>query len=254
MPESFNSDAGQHFRIHLLDVGEERYGDSILCQFGDTSVLIDGGHSQNVKAQGDHPSIPDQLGKLLGQQPPYRVSLLVVTHAHSDHIGCLPKLVQNNLLTADWALVADPDLGWGKIPDDTNPTDAADAADAAQIAADFAQATASPQVLRLVSALREESWAAATDAEISAFLDEVANQEDSYRAMIDTLQSREHTKVVRYGRDDLRELLQQFSNTGLEVLGPSDEQLRLCAEVIKETLRSSTDEVSSLLAESDTAD
>ncbi|HEY6202461.1 MAG TPA: hypothetical protein VI056_05410 [Candidatus Limnocylindria bacterium] len=31
-------------RIHLLDVGEKQYGDSIFCQLGDKQILIDGGH------------------------------------------------------------------------------------------------------------------------------------------------------------------------------------------------------------------
>ena len=31
------------FTVDLLDVGAFNYGDSILCRFGDVSILIDGG-------------------------------------------------------------------------------------------------------------------------------------------------------------------------------------------------------------------
>src|SRR5881296_2319032 len=90
--------------VHLLDVGVEEYGDSILCQFGDATIMIDGGHPSDQVGSEGHPSIPQQLGGLLGDSiPPFSVDLLIVTHAHLDHIGCLPSLVQNDLLHADWA-------------------------------------------------------------------------------------------------------------------------------------------------------
>src|SRR5436309_1219047 len=80
--------------ITLLDVGGTMYGDCILCQFGEVSVLVDGAHPQDVSGSEAHASIPDQIAKILGQQkPPYTVSLLIVTHPHEDHVGCLPELV-----------------------------------------------------------------------------------------------------------------------------------------------------------------
>ena len=106
--------------MHLLDVGPEEYGDAVLCEFGETTVLIDGAHPGNWKDKGDdHPSIQRQIAEILKQNtPPYRVSLLIVTHAHLDHIGCLPALVEQELIAPEWALVADPDLGWGITPGD----------------------------------------------------------------------------------------------------------------------------------------
>src|SRR6266850_131652 len=89
------------FKIHLLDVGPTKYGDAILCQFGSRSVLIDGAHPGNYKDYGpEHPSLQSQIASLLGQSSDHvRVDLLIVTHAHSDHIGCLSYLVNNDILT-----------------------------------------------------------------------------------------------------------------------------------------------------------
>src|SRR5918997_7124507 len=131
--------------IHLLDVGKGEYGDAILCQFGAESVLIDGGHSNDYLRQNGHPSIPEQIAQLLNQPRPYRVSLLIVTHAHQDHIGCLPNLVANGYLTAEWALVADPGLGWGRP---AAPNDAPDAVAEAAEADDW-------RVQAVIAALRE---------------------------------------------------------------------------------------------------
>jgi len=36
-------DASQSFKVWLLDVGPDEYGDAVLCQFGNKTVLIDGG-------------------------------------------------------------------------------------------------------------------------------------------------------------------------------------------------------------------
>src|SRR5207245_818501 len=49
--------------------------------------------------------LPRSEEELLGHGPPFAVSLLVATHLHSDHIGCLPALVHQGTLRADWALV-----------------------------------------------------------------------------------------------------------------------------------------------------
>jgi hypothetical protein len=217
--------AGLSPRVHLLDVGAEEYGDSILCRFGDVSVLIDGAHPGDQVGTTNHPSIPDQLSDLLGQDdPPYRVDLLIVTHTHQDHIGCLPFLVHNDLLIADWALVADPGLGWGRADGDGQP------------------AVPDARVQALVAGLREEIRTSATDDRMLArFLVDAVNLETQYLAMLQALEAK-GTRLVRYGRDvqGTAELITTFQPIGLEILGPSQAQLLICAEAIARTTNDST--------------
>lgn len=70
-------------RIHFIDVGQ---GDSILIQFpdGETS-LIDGGSR----------GYEDSVLQYLKRQGIKRIDYLIATHPHEDHIGGLPKLIQN---------------------------------------------------------------------------------------------------------------------------------------------------------------
>lgn len=105
---------------YLLDMGKEKYGDSILCKAGGKTILIEGGHPGDFDGQPGSESIPAQLEQLLGP-PPFRLSLLVVTHCHIDHIGCLPKMVKQGLLEIEWGLVADEKLGWGNRIDGPIP-------------------------------------------------------------------------------------------------------------------------------------
>jgi beta-lactamase superfamily II metal-dependent hydrolase len=220
--------------VHLVDVGQEKYGDCILCRFGDVTVLIDGAHPGDFEGSEGFPSIPDQLKQLLGTEA-IHVSLLVVTHCHSDHIGCLPTLVGQGVLTADWALVADPNLGWGRSSDDPVPD-------------------ASSPTNRLRAALREESRADDDDDQrLRLFLDAAADLEQNYRDMIEALSAR-HTKVVRYGRESTRHLLDAFANVGMKILGPSIEQLTRCAQAIEELGRSAADVITSARAADEEAD
>ena len=127
-------------RYFLLDMGKEKFGDCILCLVGGQTILIDGGHPGDFDGQSTSDSLPDQIGAILKAQAPYDIDLLVVTHAHLDHIGCLPKMVKEGVLHVRWALVADERLGWGKKiagPDSDVLPDA-------------------PGAARVVAALREE--------------------------------------------------------------------------------------------------
>jgi len=97
--------AASGFRVHLLDVGQEEYGDAVLVEVAGKTVLVDGAHPGDDVGDERHPGIPQQLGRLLGAtRPPYTVDLLIVSHAHDDHIGCLPKHVGDGTLQARWAL------------------------------------------------------------------------------------------------------------------------------------------------------
>jgi beta-lactamase superfamily II metal-dependent hydrolase len=202
-------------RVHLLDVGHEEYGDALLLEVAGKTVLVDGAHPGDDVGDDRHPSIPLQLADLLGQQdPPYTVDLLIVSHAHDDHIGCLPKLVRDDVVRARWALVSDPDLGWGRPVDDAGGRHGLPDAAA-----------------EVVAGLREEPRKRVTDGELRAFLIDARSLEDRYRAMLDQLQSA-GTHVVRHGRDTPTSLKRAFKSAGLQILGPSEDQLVICADVI----------------------
>ncbi|MDQ2914430.1 MAG: MBL fold metallo-hydrolase [Chloroflexota bacterium] len=198
--------------LHLLDCGPDEYGDALLARVGDVSVLIDGSHPGDYVTRGGHPSVPEQLGRLLGQKkPPYEVSLLIVTHGHQDHIGCLPKLVADDQLRAEWALVIDPDLAWGG---------------GSGVRAD-AELPASARTL--FAALREEPRSPrSADNVLAQFLEDSVTLEDRYRGMLGTLEER-GTKVTRYKGTPPAQLLQTFRSIGLEVLGPSAAMLQACS-------------------------
>ena len=200
-------------RVHLLDVGRREYGDAVLCELGTKRVLIDGAH------KGDQEIIAQQLRDLLGG--PAHVDLLIVTHAHQDHIGCLPHLVKNGVLTAKWALVADPGLGWGRSGEEPPPVDA--------------------KVSRVVAALREE----VPSEDFEQVLLDAVTLEESYADMLAKLAA-DGTKVVRYGRDSHAALVRAFRSIGLKILGPSETQLLVCAETIADRTRDALDAVQHL--------
>jgi beta-lactamase superfamily II metal-dependent hydrolase len=213
--------------IDLLDVGVAAYGDSILCRFDDTTVMIDGAHPGTQNPSGIHPSIPAQLGQLLGSGPPFELDLLVVSHAHMDHIGCLPNLVTNDVIHARWAIVADPDLGWGIL------------AGAAPQPDDLAAS--------MVTRLREEPIEDATDDVSVELLSDSVGLEEQYRTMLDDLTAA-GTTVVRYGNDDTEALLSAFEPIGLSILGPTTNQLQICATAIAGGTTAIADALTPLLA------
>jgi beta-lactamase superfamily II metal-dependent hydrolase len=217
-------------RIDLLDMGRTKYGDCILVRHGGRSILIDGAH------RGDTTSIRDQLELLLGHPPPFDVDLLVVTHCHSDHIGCLPALIASGDLTAKTALVADEKLGWGRDADDVGPVDAIDLS--------LAQRA-------LVAALQEEGYADLPQAELEQFLQDAVILEEQFAEMLERL-AQQGTKIIRFGRaraTRVRQLEAAFADFGLKVLGPTKDHLVLCAAAIAQ----GTDAIAAAVTESDIA-
>jgi beta-lactamase superfamily II metal-dependent hydrolase len=208
------ADASSDAKVHLLDIGSgsgHQYGDCLLCQFGEVSVLIDGGH------RGDEELVMSQLRQLLNQNSPVRVSLIIITHPHDDHIGCLPSLVDQGLLKADWALVCDPQYRWGN-PGDTD-----------------AEFTGRDERMRgILEATLEHDRTDLDDETLAGFIDSMPNLETRYRTMLDQL--RGSGTVVLHGTDAAAEadLVNAFSGVGLEVLGPSVEHLRECFRLLTE--------------------
>ena len=219
----FEPDASEAIKISLLDVGTEEYGDAVLCQFGDVTVLIDGAHPGNYKKDGNHPSIPDQIGKLLNRpEPPYEISLLIVSHAHLDHIGCLPRLVRDDTVRFKWALVTDPQLGWGRAQNEDRDGSISD-----------------DKVRKLVAALHEEIRTDRTDDEgLAQFLTDAQTLEEMYVTMLDTLAER-GTRVIRHGRNSTQGLINEFGSVGMRIIGPSQQHLLECADIINRTTHDS---------------
>jgi beta-lactamase superfamily II metal-dependent hydrolase len=217
------------FAVHLLDVGAFNYGDSILCRFGDTTILIDGGTPRSGAASDDivlgedvhHPPIQDQARGILGQSgSKLAVDLLVVTHCHSDHMGCLPKLAAAGKLSCKWALVADPQLGYGLTTDSDEPP--------------------VPERMsgrdKLWLALREEPLFDATDEQLAAFIEDSAAEYQGYVTFVNGLKTALGDRCVVYrgvaeaDSAGLGALLEEFKSTGLHVYGPSFDLLAKCAE------------------------
>lgn len=224
--------AGSKITINLIDVGPQAYGDCILCQFGDINVLIDGAHSANAETSLGHRSVPDQLAGLLSQSADsLHVDLLVVTHTHSDHYGCLPTLVGAKTLKADWALIADLNLGWGVISGQT---------DAIMDAAD-------PRALRLMDMFREDFPPDADVRPLADYAIDRVSDHDVYAKFVSDLESQGGT-VVSYAdgpaaSGDLQKLVAVFGARGLKIgiLGPSAAQLTECARALAQGLGLVTD-------------
>ncbi|MCE7070887.1 MBL fold metallo-hydrolase [Dyadobacter sp. CY327] len=206
-------------KLHLLDMGQTKYGDCLLLENNGRRILIDGAHP------GDTNAIRSQLRKLFSSEPPFSVDLLIVTHCHSDHIGCLPDLIGLGQLTAVTALVADENLGFGRTS-------------SGDVAADRAGSAVAKM---LIPALQEEDFSDLPDEDLEQFIDDAATLESKYLRMLSRLET-DGTRIFRYGRDfaigdqttsnELTDFEHDFSDFGLKILGPSLPHLFKCAEVI----------------------
>ncbi len=209
------SPRGQNLRIYLLDVGSQQYGDCILCELGERRILVDGAHPSDFRGTTGHDSIPAQLETIFGHPAPFPIDLLVATHCHLDHIGCLPDLVASDL-KVQYALVADESYGFPS-------------------AADFGGDAAVNPAYRLVAALTEENYAdGLDDAGINQLLQDAGRLEDRYKTMLQQLDA--SSKLLRYqgpGTSGLSDLESEFKDFGLKVLGPTLKQLQICRDYLK---------------------
>jgi hypothetical protein len=221
--------AGEYF---FLDVGKKKYGECIMVRFGNLSVLIDGGHDSDFEGQEGTDSIPQQLEEVFGHRPPFDVSLVVVTHAHDDHIGCLPRLVSERIIAPQWALITDSKLGFGRCADESH--DAPDLVDA--------------RTSRLAAVLREEDASDLSDEEFQKHIDAVGSVESRYAAFVKQLGA-VGCEVVEYRGQELPAALAKLMESAqMVVLGPSTDQLVLAADQIATTNKDSADAVARALA------
>ncbi|HKU76048.1 MAG TPA: MBL fold metallo-hydrolase [Pyrinomonadaceae bacterium] len=225
------ADAAATFKIHLLDIGSgnsHKFGDCLLCQFGEVSVLIDGGHSNDAEI------ILPQLRRLLDQDAAVHVSLIIVTHPHDDHIGSLPHLVAQGNLTADFALLADPRNRWGD-PGDT----------------DNVFALQPGRMRSVAEALHEHDRTDMPDEDLTLFIDNLGNLETRYRMMIRRL-GELGTTVVRLGNAEdaqkMDQLMSNFQSVGLKVIGPTAEHLAECRRLVQQTDDAVFEELEDLFA------
>jgi beta-lactamase superfamily II metal-dependent hydrolase len=205
-------------RITLLDVGDREYGESLLVETRSRRVLIDGAHQGDDRDEGTYRGIASQLRTLSGEQK-VSVDLLVLSHAHSDHVGCLPELISSGVIEAEWALVPDPDLAWGRQPGSPAPD------------------LPSP-VRTALAGLREEDPAQETladDQRLASFLEDAVTLESRYARMLSELAQR-GTALVHHGRREDADLLAAFSTIGLEIIGPSLDQMFLTADLMGEAM------------------
>jgi beta-lactamase superfamily II metal-dependent hydrolase len=201
-------------RIDVLDVGKTKYGDCLLVSHAGKRILIDGAHP------GDFNRIRSQLKIIFGHDPPLAIDLLVVTHCHQDHIGCLPRLVSEGVIEPAKALVADERLGFGRTL-----TGGGDDADAGL----------TPAQRKLLAAFHEEDMSRFSDEELEEFFaDETL--EEKYGKMLESLKDA-NVPFVRYGtspQSEVDAIEMEFAELGLQVLGPSEEHLLECWEVIRD--------------------
>ena len=203
--------------IHLLDVGTREYGDCIIVHNDQKKILIDGAH------QGDSALLKKQMKAIFKHNAPYHFDLLVMTHLHSDHIGCLPELIKNGDITAAKSLLMDPKFRWNEGANHTILGNDA-----------------------LVDALLEEDHSFLPDDELQQFLIDSGFLVDRYNDMITKL--KQSSKVILFNGVDAKDykpLENEFKSLGLKILGPTKKHLQLTKDALDSQIDALTDFVSS---------
>lgn len=236
MPETGQADDREPVRYHFLDVGGLKYGECTLVVAGAVRVLIDGGHRKDFEGQAGYESIPAQLARILDEPAPHAITLLVVTHCHDDHIGCLVDLVRETIIRPEHALVTDPRLGFGRLA-------------GTDVAQDMESA-----VTPLAAILREEDASDLSDADLAEFIDAVATAESRYADLMAALDDQGCQVIAYQGRPLPEAVATAVAPTGLTLLGPTEAQLLYCAERIASTNAEAQDAINSLGGDADHPD
>jgi hypothetical protein len=84
------------------------------------------------------------------------------------------------------------------------------------------------------------------EATLEQFLADGVTLESRYETMLAKLEGAE-TRVRRLGRDDVDDLVAEFADIGLRILGPTQTQLELCADEIAEAIDANFAVVSDML-------
>ena len=191
--------------IHLLDMGFSEYGDCIVIHNDQKRILVDGAH------KWDSDSLRAQFRKIFDHSAPFHFDLLIMTHLHDDHIGCLPELIGSGTVTASKCILMDPVYRWGDAAMDSAPANR----DA------------------FVDALLEEDHSFLSDDELEAFILDSDAMRMRYTNMIRKLQ--ENAEVILFkgsDADDFSALENEFKSLGLKILGPTANQLQITQDAL----------------------
>ena len=149
-------------------------------------------------------------------------------------------MIEAGMIEPEFALVADPDLGFP--PGFRDIIDGIEQLDAATTLA----------VRRAVAGVAEEDHSFLRDAELEAFLDLAARLGGRYREMLDALEAA-GTKVFKWGVSDpaqLAPIYQALAGTGFDVIGPSVPHLEICRDQIIAFARDARDTLLGAIADS----
>lgn len=221
-------------QVHFLDMGKDRYGDCIIVKAGRRSVMIDGAHPRDLMGQSNTPSVPEQLSQIFGHAAPFKIDLIVVTHGHNDHIGCLPELIEQGIVRPRFALLSDPAHCFppgarDQLPEQFSGDDALGAVEAETIQ-------------RVLTGLAEEDHSDLPPDEIALFLDRTMKLGPRYRAMVEQLGNDSDVDVILWGTtppEQLMPIFEALDGTGFDIIAPSLPHLELCRDQIMRYARDS---------------
>ena len=144
-------------------------------------------------------------------------------------------MIAAGTVTCDRALVADEKFGFGI---------------GAEGEGDARLARVGTRIRNLVAAVSEEDHSSLRGDELEEFLADAASLQDNYNSMLRTLA--QNADLIRYRqgsqaeRNKVEQLVNQLSDTGLKIFGPTVDQLVFCAQTIQQASGDAADMLSEL--------